>query len=199
MNRPSGEMPVAGRPRSSRRRSSALSGRACSWSTTMSATCSPSHTCSKIWARWSSHARVRRRSAICSRASSRSSSRRLHAGNGRLRNRPDHPRPRPDQGDPDCLPVGGQQGGRAPASRLFDGRGRLCVQAGRSDHPALQSGVFVELFEKSKEVERKARHEQACWMPTSRRMPGCSTPSRSYVAPSNARRRSSSRCRWCSI
>ena len=64
--------------------------------------------------------------------------RRLHARHGRLRDRPDHPQPRPDQGHPDRLPVGGQQGSRASAARLFDGRGRLCVQAGRPDRPAVE-------------------------------------------------------------
>ena len=64
--------------------------------------------------------------------------RRLHARHGRLRDRPDHPRARADQAHPDRLPVGGQQGNGASDARLCDGRGRLCVQAGRADRAALQ-------------------------------------------------------------
>ena len=45
---------------------------------------------------------------------------------------------RADQAHPDRLPVGGQQGDRAPDARLCDGRGRLRLQAGRSDHPAVE-------------------------------------------------------------
>ena len=45
---------------------------------------------------------------------------------------------RADQAHPDRLPVGGQQGNRASDARLCDGRGRLCVQAGRSGGASLQ-------------------------------------------------------------
>ena len=74
--------------------------------------------------------------------------RRLHARHGRLRDRPDHPQPRADQAHPDRLPVGGQQGNRASDARLFDGRGRLCVQAGRAGRAALEGrGVRRSLRE----------------------------------------------------
>ena len=46
--------------------------------------------------------------------------------------------PRADQAHPDRLPVRGEQGERASDARLFDGRGRLCVQAGRADRAALK-------------------------------------------------------------
>ena len=59
--------------------------------------------------------------------------------------------------------------------------------------------VFVELFEKTKEVERKARHEQALLDANFAPTPSACAPSRSCAVPNSARPRSSSRCRWCSI
>ena len=38
----------------------------------------------------------------------------------------------------DHLPVGGKQGNRTSDARLLDGRGRLCVQAGRSPDPEIE-------------------------------------------------------------
>ena len=67
-------------------------------------------------------------------------------------------------GIPIVFLYGGKQGNRAFAARLFDGCRRLCLQAGfRSHHPACSkvSRYSSKLFEKTKEVERKARHEQA--------------------------------------
>ena len=126
--------------------------------------------------------------------------RRLHARHGRLRDRPDHPRARADQAHPDRLPVGGQQGERASDARLCDGRGRLCVQAGRPDRAALEGrGVRRPVREDQGDRAQGARRSRRCSTPICAPMPSGCAPSRSCAAPSSARRRSSSRCRWCSI
>ena len=51
-----------------------------------------------------------------------------------------------------------EQGDRASDARLFDGRRRLCSSRS-TRRPALD--VFVDLFAKTKEIERKAAQEQA--------------------------------------
>ena len=58
--------------------------------------------------------------------------------------------------------------------------------------------VFVDLFAKTKEIERKARQEQALLDAICAPTPSVFGLSRSCAEPSSARRRSSSRCRWCS-
>ena len=81
---------------------------------------------------------------------------------------------------------------RASDARLFDGRGRLCVQAGRADRAALQG----------RGVRRPVRHDPARSSARPSRSSGCSTricapmpsgcgSSRSCASPSSARRRSS--------
>ena len=180
----------------------AASGRACWSSTTTSATCS--------------------RSAPCSRTSPRSSSRR--SGEEALRQllkgefavilldvfmpgmdgyetAQIDPQPRADQAHPDRLPVRGQQGDRASDARLCDGRGRLCVQAGRPDRAAIEGrGVRRPVRDDARRSSARPRQEQALLDATiCGPMPSGCRPSRSCAAPSSARRRSSSRCRSSSI
>ena len=125
--------------------------------------------------------------------------RRLHARNGRLRDRPDHPRPRADQAHPDRLPVRGQQGEGASDARLFDGRGRLCVQAGRAGRAALQGrGVRRPVPDDARRSSARRRRSRNCSTPICAPMPSGCGSSRSCASPSSARRRSSPRCRSCS-
>ena len=122
--------------------------------------------------------------------------RRLHARHGRLRDRPAHPQPRPDQAHPDRLPVGGQQGDRASAARLCDGRGRLCLQASRPGHPALEGRRLRRPVRQDAGGRAQgARRSRRCSTRTSAPTPSACVPSRRCAAPSSARRRSSSRCR----
>ena len=65
--------------------------------------------------------------------------RRVHARDGRLRDRGARAPALADLAHPDHLPLGGEQGNRAPDARLFDGRRRLRVQAGRSGRAQIES------------------------------------------------------------
>ena len=126
--------------------------------------------------------------------------RRLHARHGRLRDRPDHPRARADQAHPDRLPVRGQQGKGASDARLCDGRGRLCVQAGRAGRAALQGrGVRRPLRDDARRSSARPSRSSSCSTPICAPMPSGCGSSRSCASPSSARRRSSSRCRSSSI
>jgi PAS domain S-box-containing protein len=69
------------------------------------------------------------------------------------------------------------------------------------DAVVLQSkvAVFVDLFTMTKEIQRKAGRSRRCSTPICVPMPSDCGSSRNSVLPSNARRRSSSRCRSSSI
>ena len=122
--------------------------------------------------------------------------RRLHAGHGRLRDRQPDPRAPADGADPDHLPVGGQQGDRASDEGLCDGRGRLCVQAGRPDDAASRrsacSSTSTTCACRSRKRAAPSRNcSTSRCAPTSR----SSRPSARCAPPRSAIRWRSGRCR----
>ena len=118
-----------------------------------------SRRCSRTSPRSSSPPRARRRCASCSRASSRSScSTSSCPGMDGYETAQIIRSARADQAHPDRLPLGGQQGDRASDARLCDGRGRLCVQAGRSGRAPLEGrGVRRPVRDDPARSQRKAR------------------------------------------
>jgi CheY-like chemotaxis protein len=82
---------------------------------------------------------------------------------------------------------------RASPARIFDGRGRLCLQTGRPGGAAFEGRPSLST---SSPRPRKSNGRQPR---SSRSLPSFCVLSRSFAVRSSGRRRSSSRCRWCFI
>ena len=87
---------------------------------------------------------------------------------------------------------------RASDARLFDGRGRLCVQAGRAGRAALQGRVFVDLFTMTRRSSARPSRSRTARRQSARQCRAARVE-QELRSPSSARRRSSSRCRSSSI